>query len=33
MVLDRIAVPAYTDSVGEWNVSGAYVTELHRANN
>lgn len=30
LVLDRVAVPRHTSSVGGWQVKGAYVTELTR---
>jgi len=31
LVLDRLVVPHHTTTVGGWQVSGAYVTELSRA--
>jgi hypothetical protein len=30
LLLDRLVVSHYTESVGGWKVSGAYVTELTR---
>lgn len=30
VVLDRLAVPHHTTSVGPWRVSGAYVTQFSR---
>ena len=30
LLLDRVAVPRHTESVGGWRVSGVYVTELKR---